>query len=126
LVELAYLFFVVAATVLGGIIGFALHFARSNLGPPEKLIDDDDLLSDVLNGAMGSRDYMFEKYVVGAKWDDGGFWDELSNRNLAYMVLSGLSVPLLLGIALWPQRAPIVAAACSGLTHIGLLSPFCS
>jgi hypothetical protein len=126
LTDLAYIFFVIAATVVGGVIGFASHFARANLSRPEKLIDDDDLLSDLLNGAMGPRDYMFEKHVVGAEWDEGGFWDELSNRNLVYLVLSGLSVPAMLGIILWPQRAPVVALACSGLNHIGLHSPFCS
>jgi hypothetical protein len=126
LVDLAYIFFVLAATVLGGFLGFISHFARSNLGRSEKLIDDDDLLSDVLNGALGPRDYMFEKHVVGAKWDEGGFWDELSNRNLVYMVLSGLAVPAVLGIGLWPERAKIVAATCSGLLRIGLHSPLCT
>ncbi len=123
MVDLAYIFFVVAATLLGGLIGFVSHFARSNFSRPEKIIDDDDFLSDVLNGAMGSRDYMFEKHVVGAKWDEGGYWDEYSTRNLIYMVLGGLLTPLLLGIALWPERTNIVTLACSGLSNIGLHSP---
>ena len=125
MIELAYIFFVIAATALGGIIGFVAHFARANFGRPEKLFDDEDLLSDVLNGAMGDRDYIFEKHVVGAKWDEGGYWDQLSNRNLVYMVLSGLSVPLLLGIILWPLHDQIVAVTCSGLGRIGLHSPLC-
>lgn len=125
MIDLAYIFFVVAATVLGGIIGFAMLFARANFGRPEKLFDDEDLLSDVLNGAMGDRDYIFEKHVVGAKWDEGGYWDQLSNRNLIYMVLGGLSVPLMLGIFLWPLRDQIVLVTCSGLVRIGLHSPLC-
>lgn len=125
MLDLAYIFFVVAATVLGGIIGFVAHFARANLGRPEKLFDDEDLLSDVLNNTMGDRDYMFEKHVVGAKWDEGGYWDQLSNRNLIYMVLGGFSTPLMLGIFLWPVRASVVSAMCSGLAQIGLKSPLC-
>ena len=125
MVELAYVFFVTAAALLGAVIGFVTHFARANFSRPEKLFDDEDLLSDVLNQAMGDRDYMFEKHVVGAKWDEGGYWDQLSNRNLVYMVLSGLSVPLMLGAILWPMRAQIVAVTCSGLLQIGLHSPLC-
>jgi hypothetical protein len=125
MVELAYIFFVVGAAVLGAVIGFVAHFARANLGRPEKLFDDEDLLSDVLNGAMGDRDYMFEKHVVGAKWNEGGYWDQLSNRNLIYMVLSGLSVPLMLGVMLWPVRSILVSATCSGLAQIGFHSPLC-
>ena len=125
MVDLAYVFFVGAATLLGGVIGFVAHFARANFSRPEKIIDDDDFLSDVLNGAMGDRDYMFEKHVVGAKWDEGGYWDEYSTRNLLYMVLGGLGTPLLLGIILWPERTNIVAVACSSLLNIGLHSPLC-
>lgn len=125
MVELAYIFFVIAATALGGVIGFVAHFARSNFGRPEKLFDDEGLLTDVLNGAMGDRDYIFEKHVVGAKWDEGGYWDQLSNRNLVYMVLSGLSVPLMLGIILWPLHGQIVNFTCSSLVRIGLYSPLC-
>ena len=126
MVDLAYIFFVCAATVLGGFLGFVSHFARSNLSGPEKLFSDDDLMSDVLNNSLGDRNYIFEKHVVNAKWDDGGYWDELSNRNLIYMVLGGVLPPLILGAMLWPYREHIVIATCSGLAHIGLHSPLCS
>ena len=120
-----YIFFVFVGIVLGGCLGFIGHFLRSNFSGPEKLFDDEDGASDVLNTLMGDRNYMVEKYVVGAKWDDNGFWDQLSNRNLVYMVLISMAPILFLGLVGWPARAEVVAVVCKGLTQIGLHSPLC-
>ena len=44
--------------------------------------------------------YQFEKHVVGAEWDDAGFWAPDSVRNFIYYVASGFAGPLLLGLSL--------------------------
>ena len=54
--------------------------------------------------------------MVGAEWDDAGYWAPGSVRNLVYYMASGFAVPLLLGVVFWGQRddksSPAIAAAC--------------
>jgi hypothetical protein len=119
--QFTYLCFVFAATVLGAFLGMIGHFWRAHATPwAEKLFEDGDLANELL-----MDNYMAEKYVVGTEWDDAGFWAPDSVRNLAYYMISGALVPLILGAALWGQQAAIVDAVCSGLTGIGLSSPLC-
>jgi hypothetical protein len=58
--------------------------------------------------------------MVGAEWDDAGFWAPDSVRNFIYYVASGFSAPLLLGVGFWSLRTEIVTVICSGLP-----SPIC-
>lgn len=117
---LAYCLFVLAAAVLGGLIGIAAHFWRAHA----TIYAEDLGLGEPLN-SMTRDDYQWEKHVVGAEWDDAGFWDPGSVRNLVYYMASGFCVPLLLGLAFWGERANIVAAVCKVVSATGLNSPLC-
>ena len=116
----AYICFVLAASVLGGLFGIVAHFWRAHA----TMFPEDLGLGEPLN-TLTRDDYQWEKHVVGAEWDDAGYWDPESLRNLLYYTLSGLGVPLLLGAVMWGQRTEIVGGLCSGLIHFGLRSPLC-
>jgi len=115
-----YIAFVLAGTVLGGLLGAAAHFWRAHA----TMYAEDLGLGDPLN-TLTRDDYQWEKHVVGAEWDDAGFWAADSVRNLVYYILSGMGMALLFGIVFWNQRAEIVGAICRGLAALGLKSPIC-
>lgn len=117
---IAYILFVIAASVLGGLLGIAAHYWRAHA----TMYAEDLGLDEPLNTMMRD-DYQWEKHVVGAEWDDAGFWDPGSVRNLVYYMLSGICMPLLLGVALWSERGTVVSTACSLIAATGLNSPIC-
>jgi hypothetical protein len=119
--DAAYIAFVFTAAVLGALLGIGAHFWRAHATTyAEKLFDD----SDIANGLFMDN-YMAEKYIVGAEWDDAGFWAPDSVRNLLYYMISGFVLPLFFGLAFWAQRAELVAAICSLLARAGMYSPLC-
>jgi hypothetical protein len=121
MLQFSYLCFVFAATVLGALLGIGAHFWRAHATLyAEKLFEDGDFANELF-----IDNYMAEKYVVGAEWDDAGFWAGDSVRNLAYYMISGALVPLLLGAALWDRQREIVGAICTGLAAVGLNPPLC-
>jgi hypothetical protein len=115
-----YICFVFAASVIGAVLGGLGHFWRANA----TMYAEDLGLGEPLD--TPTRDnYQFEKNVVGAEWDDAGFWAADSVRNFVYYVISGFITPLLLGIGFWDLRGEIVQAVCGGLAGLGLNSPIC-
>ena len=111
----AYMCFVFAAAVIGALLGGLGHFWRVHA----TMFAEDLGLGEPLD-TLTRDDYQFEKHVVGAEWDDAGFWAPDSVRNFIYYVVSGFVMPLLLGIGFCGLRAEIVQAICSGLP-----SPVC-
>ncbi len=125
MVTVNYIFLVSVAAVVGAILGFFGHFARAHLTyTPEKLMDG-GLGADIFNDMFSSHSTTFEKHVIGAEWDDNGFWDDASNRNLIYYVISGFVAPLIAGAIFWPNRALLVNMTCQGMLHLGLHPPLC-
>lgn len=120
MVALAYIVFVLAAAVLGALLGIGAHFWRAHA----TMYAEDLGLGEPLD-TLTRDDYQFEKHVVGAEWDDAGFWDPGSPRNLVYYMASGFLVPLFFGVLLWSGRADVVAATCKGLLRLGLQPPLC-
>jgi hypothetical protein len=118
--EIAYLSFVVCGIAFGAIAGFLGHFLRAHTRFPAE-----DLGLGEPWDSLTRDDYQFEKHVVGAKWDDAGYWDENSNRNLAYYILSGAVAPVILAAFFWSDRAAVVAATCGALSGVGFNSPLC-
>ncbi len=117
----AYIIFVLCAAVLGALLGIAAHFWRAHAAyVPEKLFDD----GDFANGLF-MDDYLAEKYVIGAEWDDNGYWSSGSPRNLLYYMISGFVAPLVLGLVFWTERETILQAICTTLARLGLSSPLC-
>lgn len=117
---IAYILFVIAAAVIGGLAGIAAHYWRAHA----TMYAEDLGLGEPLN-SMTRDDYQWEKHVVGAEWDDAGYWDPGSVRNLLYYMLSGAGAPLLLGFAFWGERGTIVTTACKLIAATGLNSPIC-
>ena len=120
MVTLAYIAFVVAIAILGGVFGIVAHYWRAHA----TMYAEDLGLGEPLN-TLTRDDYQFEKHVVGAEWDDAGYWASDSVRNLLYYVASGFMVPVIAGLALWTERESTVAAICSTLSGIGLKAPVC-
>lgn len=121
-----YIMFVLIAAVMGAILGFCGHFARAHLTyTPERIFDGDGFGPGLLNDMLSSHNLTAEKHIVGAEWDDNGFWDSESNRNLVYYMLSGFATPVILGFIFWPQRFIVMGIVCQGLTGAGLHPPMC-
>jgi hypothetical protein len=118
--ELAYLALVFAATVAAAFLGAAAHFWRAHA----KIIPEDLGLGETLN-TLTRDDYQFEKHVVGAEWDDNGYWDGGSARNLVYYILSSAAAVVIAGAIGWGYRENIVAGFCKAFAHIGLSPPIC-
>jgi hypothetical protein len=121
MVTLAYIAFVLAFTVIGGLLGIAAHYWRAHA----TMFAEDLGLGEPLN-TLTRDDYQWEKHVIGAEWDDAGFWDPGSVRNLLYYAASGVAVPLVIGAAMFGQREIVVQAICAGIAGAGLHSPLCS
>jgi hypothetical protein len=115
-----YIAFVLAFAVLGSFLGVGVHFWRANATVfPEKLFDGD------IANEIFMKNYLTEKYVVGAEWDDAGYWATDSLRNLMFYMTAGFATPLLIGAVLWPQRAQLVSSTCKALTDVGLTPLLC-
>jgi hypothetical protein len=122
---LAYISFVFVAAFIGAALGCLGHFARAHFtATPEKIFEG-GLIANIANDFLSPHSTMIEEHVVGAEWDDNGFWDAESNRNLVYYIISGFAGPIIFGFIFWSERAKIVEAICKGSLAIGLHSPFC-
>jgi hypothetical protein len=120
MVTLAYVAFVLAVAILGGLAGILAHYWRAHA----TMYAEDLGLGEPLD-TLTRDDYQWEKHVVGAEWDDAGFWAADSVRNLLYYMATGVGVPLLIGVMLWDQRSEMVSLICTGLANAGLNSPLC-
>jgi hypothetical protein len=105
-----YLVLVMTGSFVGAGLGAVAHWWRAYAAPhAEKLFEDERW-----NAALGGADYVYERDVVRARWDEGGWWEFHSLRNLAYYVLSGAATPLLIGAWYWSERQGIVVEASRG------------
>ncbi len=120
MVTFAYICFVLVASLCGIVLGACGHFARAHFS----YLPEDLGLGEPLD-SLTRDDYAFEKYVVGAKWDDNGFWDAASNRNLAYYMIGGFIMPFIFGVLFFGQRESIVAYSCDQLWALGLAPIVC-
>ncbi len=118
--DMAYIGFVLALSIFGALLGIIAHYWRANA----TLYPEDLGLGEPLD-MLTRDDYAVEKYVVEAEWDDAGYWDGESVRNVVYYIAGGATAPLILGLAFWSERNQLVAAACQGLTSLGLAPPLC-
>ncbi len=121
MVATAYVLFVFSFAVLGALLGIAAHYWRAHA----TLYAEDLGLGEPLD-TLTRNDYQWEKHVVGAEWDDAGFWRSDSVRNLLYYMAMGFFGPLFVGFALWDQKVELVGAVCHGLVRVGLHSPLCT
>jgi hypothetical protein len=120
MVETAYIAFVFAGTLVGVFIGVILHFVRAHA----KYFPEDLDLGETAN-ILTRDDYLVEKYVARAEWNEIGYWDGDSVRNLAYYAITGALGPAVIGLAMWSERETVVGATCAALTAAGLAPPLC-
>jgi len=118
--DVAYIGFVLSLSIVGALLGIIGHFWRAHA----TLYAEDLGLGEPLD-TLTRDNYQVEKYLVEAEWNDAGFWDSESVRNLIYYIVCGALGPLIAGAALWSERSNLVAAACKGLTALGLDPPLC-
>ena len=119
--DLTYIIGVLLSVFVGAGFGFAAHFARAHFTTYPERVTGNDWMDD----AMSNNDIVFESQVVGAKWDDNGFWDADSNRNLIYYVATCAAAPVMAGIWFWSDRVQVVGAFCHTAMGLGLTPPMC-
>jgi hypothetical protein len=121
MVAFGYIVLVITGAALGGLLGVAALWWRAHATPyPEKLFDDERW-----NAAFNGADYVVERDIVKAEWDDAGWWEYHSVRNLLHYVLWSMAAPLILGACFWSERAAAVAKTCAALASIGWAPLFC-
>jgi hypothetical protein len=120
MVETAYIAFVFVATLIGVFLGAILHFWRAHA----TYFPEDLDLGENIN-ILTRDNYLVEKYVANAEWNEAGYWDGDSVRNLAYYAITGALGPIIIGVALWGERALVVDTTCQVLTAAGLTPPLC-
>jgi hypothetical protein len=108
-----------ALTVGAVILGIVAHAAKSHMDPfPDQIFDKGDPLNLIV------PDYDLVNLAIGNEYDDSGYWEYLSLRNLlTYVVLSVLSVWMLrylLGGVLFRDEL------CREFTRFGLTPLFCN
>jgi hypothetical protein len=106
-------------SVLGLMAGFALHWMRANASPYPEQVDSDDI---VLRAATRPLSELLEE---SHKYDDYGFWEYFSLRNLKFCLWVGVSG--VLGAVYFGASGH--AAARDGVCHVaakfGLVPLFC-
>jgi hypothetical protein len=75
--------------VLGLALGFAAHWWKSHADPHPDVLDEDRPLMN-----MALTEYSAENYLLGHRYDEGGYWEYLSLTNLKYYLGGGLSAVL--------------------------------
>jgi hypothetical protein len=125
MVTLTYAVFAIFGCVLGAAIGALAHYLRANFSAyPERVLDG-GIGADLINDIMSPHSIVLEKHVLGAEWDQSGFWDGLSNRNLAIYVGGGVLGSLALAAWFWNDRVAVVASICAAMRGMGLEPPTC-
>jgi hypothetical protein len=73
----------------GVVLGAALHWWKSHADPYPDIMDKDD---PGLNLVVGQ--YTIENYIADSKYDEAGFWEYHSIRNLIFYVGAALAAVL--------------------------------
>jgi hypothetical protein len=125
MLELKYLGFLFALSVVGALAGLAAHYWRSEVGDGSGGNEDPIYERGSLTVLAPREDRQFEKSVLKADWDSHGWWEFASLRNFLWYVGGGALTPWVLGLAAWAQRADTLAAVCGPFGQLGLVPLFC-
>ena len=105
---------------LGLVLGGALHWWKAHADRfPDQLDKDDPLLN------MALTEYSVVNYVANSRYDDVGYWEYYSLRNLFLYVALGLFVVLVPVYATVEGHAYARDALCSVANVIKLKPIFC-
>ena len=110
---------------IGAFAGYISHLVRANFKPhPERLLEERGLVSTLFNDWVSSESLIIDR-LLGGEWNDMGYWDAYSTRNILLYVIPGAIVPLICGVILFPQHAEITGQACQFMRAISLDPPLC-
>ena len=106
--------------IIGLAIGFAGHWWKSHADRYPDILDKD---SPALNIALTEQTLV--NYAIDNRYDDAGFWEYYSLRNLAYYLALGLGGTLLAVYATAEGHAAARGAFCAAAGLIKLTPVFC-
>lgn len=115
-----YLTLWTAALACAFLVGLATHYIHAHFQPyPDKILDGDGLGGRVLNEVISP------KYVFWGEYDEGGWWEFYSLRNLLTHAIVPVLVVLITGAAFWSDRESVVQDACRSAASMGLHPRLC-
>ena len=107
-------------TVLGLIVGFVGHWWKSHADPYPDILDKDQ---PTLNVAL--TEHTLVNHALDHRYDDAGYWEYLSLKNLKFYLVCGLIGVLLPVYASTEWHDAARSALCSATHTIGLKPIFC-
>jgi hypothetical protein len=107
-------------TLLGLMLGLAGHWWKSHADPYPDILDKD---SPALNIAL--TEHTVVNHALGHRYDDAGFWEYYSLRNLFYYVVCSVVGVLVLVYATAEGHAAARAGFCSVAGFFRLTPIFC-
>ncbi len=120
MVTFSYLVMWFFAFVFAFLFGVFSHWVHANFQPyPDKLFDGGGASDWALNEMMSP------KYRAWGEYDEAGWWEFDSWRNLATHVVPPMLLVLLTGILNWSDRADAVTYVCERAAAFGLLTRVC-
>jgi hypothetical protein len=105
---------------LGLALGFAAHWWKSHADPHPDVLDEDRPLMN-----MALTEYSAENYLLGHRYDEGGYREYLSLTNLKYYLGGGLSAILGAVYATAAGHAAARAGLCAAAEWVRLTPAFC-
>ena len=96
-------------SLLGLMLGFAAHWWKAHADPYPDILDKDN---PALNIAL--TEHSVVNYALDHRYDDAGFWDYYSLKNLAFYVACGLLAVLVPVYATAEGHALARADFCNG------------
>jgi hypothetical protein len=106
-------------SLLGLVVGFAGHFAKSHFNVSPDLRDEDRALLTLEPSGIGTS-----SYVEGAEYTEAGYWDYYSFSNLRWYLIGGLSC-VLGGVYFSGEHAAARDMLCKSVSVVGLTPVFC-
>jgi len=105
---------------IGLALGFAGHWWKSNADPYPDILDKDN---PALNIAL--TEYTVENHAIGNRYDEAGYWEYYSLKNLVYYLATGVGGTLLAVYATVEGHATARSAFCAVAGVVKFAPVFC-
>jgi hypothetical protein len=107
-------------TLLGLMLGVAAHWWKANADPYPDILDKD---APALNIAL--TEHTMVNHALGHRYDDAGFWEYYSLRNLFYYVACSVIGVLVAVYATAEGHAAARVGFCNVTGFFGMTPIFC-
>ena len=107
-------------SLIGLVLGFAGHWWKSHADPYPDILDKD---SPMLNIAL--TEHTIENHVLEHRYDDAGFWEYYSLRNLFWYLSGGVGGTLFAVYATAEGHQVARGGLCAAAAFIKLTPIFC-